>query len=98
LQALALNVLFDLLCSFGVRHLTTWRVLDLKDSVDFFQRQSGRLDVEEPDDWQPSQIEDGEDDVEAPSDRFNTFVEQSAIVDLPWRVLHLPTGVMETIM
>lgn len=48
-------------------------MLDLENSVNLFQRKSGCLDVEEPDDWQPSQIEHGENNVEAPTDRIDAF-------------------------
>jgi len=74
-------------------------MLDLEDSVDLFQRESRRLNVEEPDDRQPSQIEHGEYDVEAPADCVDAFKELSAATNLLWwPLLDLPTGVMETTM
>lgn len=74
-------------------------MLDLEDSVDLFQRESRRLNVEEPDDRQPSQIEHSKYDIEAPTDRVDAFKELSAATNLLWRpLLDLPTGVMETTM
>ena len=46
-------------------------MLDLEHSVDFFQRESGGFNVEEPDDWKPSEIEDSKDDIEAPTDSLD---------------------------
>ena len=69
-----------LLRSFLVADLRPWSVLDLEDAVDFFERKAGGFDVEEPDDWQPSQIEHGEDYVEAPTDRIDAFEGLSVVV------------------
>jgi hypothetical protein len=63
-----------LLRSFLVTNFRPRSMLDLKDAIDFFERKPGGLDVEEPDDRDPAEVEDGEDDVEAPLDGFDTWV------------------------
>lgn len=62
-----------LLRSFLVADLRPWSVLDLEDAVDFFERKAGGFDVEEPDDRDPAEVENGEDDVEAPLDGFDAW-------------------------
>jgi hypothetical protein len=62
-----------LLRSFLVADLRPRGMLDLKDAIDFFERKPGGLDVEEPDDRDPAEVEDGEDDVEAPLDGFDAY-------------------------
>ena len=78
-------------------------MLDLENTVDFFERKSGGLDVEEPDDRDPAEVQHGEDDVEAPFDGFDACGEEVLIsrVDVEglWRqLLDLPMGVIETMM
>ena len=43
-------------------------ILDLEHYVNFFEREFGGLDIEVPDERDPSGVEYGEDDVESPSD------------------------------
>jgi hypothetical protein len=69
----------SLLCSFLVADFRPGGVLDLEDAVDFFERKARGLDVEEPDDGDPAEVEDGEDDVEAPLDRFDAWEVESVV-------------------
>jgi hypothetical protein len=69
----------SLLCSFLVADFRSGGVLDLEDTVDFFERKARGLDVEEPDDGDPAEVEDGEDDVEAPLDGFDAWQEWSVV-------------------
>lgn len=73
-------------------------MLDLEDSVNLFQRQPGRLHIEEIDNRQPGKVEYGEYDIEPPADRIDAFQWVSAVNIANGTVLPLPTGVMETTM
>lgn len=46
-------------------------VLDLEHEVDLLERQTFGLDVKEPDDGEPGEVEDREDDVVSPCDVFD---------------------------
>ena len=70
---LAPNLFPRLLRSLLVTDLRPWGMLDLENTVDFFERKSGGLDVEEPDDRDPAEVQHGEDDVEAPFDGFDAW-------------------------
>jgi hypothetical protein len=48
-------------------------VLDLEYSVDFFQRESSGLDVKEPHNRKPCEIENCENDIEAPANCINAL-------------------------
>jgi hypothetical protein len=69
----------SLLRSFLVADFSPGSVLDLEDAVDFFERKARGLDVEEPDDRDPAEVEDGKDDVEAPLDRFDSWEVRSVL-------------------
>lgn len=57
-----------LLRSFAVTHACTRRMFNLKDSVDLFQRKTRGFNIEEPNDGEPSEVENGKDDVESIAD------------------------------
>lgn len=43
-------------------------MFNLKDSVDLFEGETGGFDIEEPDDGEPSEVENGKDDIESVAD------------------------------
>lgn len=94
------HLFLSLLRSFLVTDLRSWSMLDLEDAVDFFEGQPGGLDVEEPDDGDPAEVEHGEDDVEAPLDGFNAWDSLVSLFSRTWKFagVDLPIGVTETMM
>ena len=59
--------------SLRVRHVFAAVVFYFEHEIDLFKRQSFRLDVKEPDNRSPGEIQDGEDDVEFPGNVGNSW-------------------------
>lgn len=66
IQSFHLHLGFGLLDRLWIRQAGVWSVFDNKDTVDLIQTQTCGLDVEEPDERQPSSVEDGKYDVKPP--------------------------------
>jgi len=62
-----------LFSSFRVADLRAWGVLDLEDAVDLFKGKPGCLDIEEPNDRDPGEVEYGENNIEAPLNGFDAW-------------------------
>lgn len=59
-----------LLCKNGrlaIAYLGSRVMLNLEHEINLLERQFLGLDIEVPDDWGPSKVQDGKDDVESPA-------------------------------
>lgn len=59
-----------------IGQLSAGSMLDLKDAVDFIERKAGGFNVEDPDKGYPDEVQNSEDDVEAPLDVLDPCLNQ----------------------